>query len=298
MTRPFSRRWWFSLILAFVIANARVWSHTPIRLCLADVLPRRLLASGSNRIGLGCSAGPCLPICAVMTMASRLTAGEAHGYLRRHGLAVKSQNVGYLRRIVGNLQAQEAAGVPFSLEAARGHAVTPEHPTRRRPRLPAPAIQYTDPRRSKYWRMTQPIGNHPSLGQPITVRVPHVHRYMGRPAPGMVLDAPNRKILITRSHERVRAFLRQLERSNPHWRVGFDVYDCETMRQSSIFRSPRGHRSPGSEGMGVSHLLDEAANQGYSIEEFLIRAELDYYNPRSPLSHICEYVIYAHLPGA
>lgn len=232
-----------------------------------------------------------------------LTASEAHGYLRRHGLSVKSQNVGYLRRIVGNLKAQEAAGVPLSLEAARGHAVTPEHPTRRRPRLPAPAIQYTDPRRSKYWRMTQPISDRPSLGQPITVRAPHVHRWMGRPAPGMVLDMPNRKILITRSHERVRTFLRQLERQTPEgasnqWRVGFDVYDCETHKQTSIFRSVRGHRGAASEGMVVSHLLDEAANEGYSVEEYLIRMSMDGGSgAHILLTHICEYTIYAHRPG-
>ena len=229
-------------------------------------------------------------------VAPKLSADEAQGYLRSRGLTVNSSNAGYLRRIVGNLRAQEAANVPLSLEAARGHAVTPEHPTRRRPRLPAPAIRYTDPRKSKYWRMTQPVGATPRLGQPITVRAPHVHTWMGRPAPGMVLDAPKQKILITRSHERVRTFLRQLERDDTHWRVGFDVYDCETHRQSSIFRSPKGHHYAASEGMGVSFLQDEAAAQGYSIEEFLIRAELDYYNPRSPLSHICEYTIYAHLP--
>jgi hypothetical protein len=49
--------------------------------------------------------------------------------------------------------------------------------------------------------------------------------------------------------------------------------------------------------MGVSHLLDEAAREGYTLEEYLIRAELDHYNPRSPLTHICEYAIHAHLPG-
>lgn len=227
----------------------------------------------------------------------RLTTDEAQGYLRSRGLTVNSQNPGYLRRIVGNLRAQEAAGVPLSLEAARGHAVTPEHPERARPRLPAPAIRYTDPRKSKYWRMTQPVNREPRLGPAITVRTPHVHRWMGRPAPGLVLDLPDRKILITRSQETLKRYLRQLERSNPHWRVGFDVYDCETGRQSSIYRSPRGNRGAASEGMGVSFLLDEAAAEGYTIEEFLIRAELDYYNPRSPLSHICEYVLYAHLPG-
>src|SRR5574338_910473 len=105
----------------------------------------------------------------------KLSADEAQGFLRSRGLTVNSANAGYLGRIVGNLRAQEAAGVPLSLEAARGHAVTPEHPTRRRPRLPAPAIRYTDPRKSKYWRMTQPVGNNPRLGQPITVRAPHVH---------------------------------------------------------------------------------------------------------------------------
>ena len=227
----------------------------------------------------------------------KLTADEAQGYLRSHGLTVESQNVSYLRRIVGNLQSQEASGVPLSLEVARGHAVTPEHPTRRRPRLPAPAVRYTDPRKSKYWRMTQPITDRPRLGQPITVRAPHVHTWMGRPAPGMILDMRDRKILITRSHERVRAFLRQLERDDPHWRVGFDVYDCETHRQSSVFRNKGGRRGSGDEGMGVSYLLDETAAEGYSLEEFLVRAELDYYNPRSPLTHICEYAIYAHLPG-
>lgn len=232
----------------------------------------------------------------------KLTADEAQGYLRSRGLQVQSSNAGYLRRIVGNLKAQEAAGVPLSLEAARGHAVTPEHPTRRRPRLPAPAVQYTDPRKSKYWRMTQPVGNTPRLGQPITVRAPHVHRWMGRPAPGMVLDLPDRKILITRSHEKVRLFLRQLERETPEgsdrqWRVGFDVYDCETHKQTSVFRSFGGHRHAGSEGMTASHILDEAAASGYSLEEYIIRMSMDGGSGvHIMLTHICEYAIYAHRP--
>lgn len=232
----------------------------------------------------------------------RLTTDEAQGYLRSRGLTVNSQNPGYLRRIVGNLRAQEAAGVPLSLEAARGHAVTPEHPERARPRLPAPAIRYTDPRKSKYWRMTQPVNREPRLRPAITVRAPHVHRWMGRPAAGMVLDMPRNKILITRSQENTKRFLRRLEIETPEgtsdqWRVGFDVYDCETHRQTSIFRTVRGRRKPASEGMVVSHLLDEAAAQGYTLEEYLIRMSMDGGSgAHILLSHICEYVIYAHRP--
>lgn len=232
----------------------------------------------------------------------KLTADEARAYLTAHNLNVNSKNEGYLRRIVGNLRTQEAAGVPLSLEAARGHVFTPEHPTRRRPKLPDIAVKYGDPRKSKYRRMTQPIDREPRLGTPITVRAPHVHRWMGRPAPGMVLDLPDRKILITRSHEKVRTFLRQLERATPEgsdrqWRVGFDVYDCETHKQTSIFRSFGGHRHEGSDGMTASHILDEAANSGYSLEEYLIRMSMDGGSgAHILLSHICEYAIYAHRP--
>jgi hypothetical protein len=232
----------------------------------------------------------------------KLTPDAAQGYLRSRGLTVESQNVGYLRRIVGNLKGQEAAGVPLSLEAARGHVFTPEHPTRRRPRLPAPAVKYGNPRRTKYRKATQPIDREPRLMPPITVRAPHVHTWMGRPAPGMVLDMPGHKILISRSHERVRTFLRQLERETPEgtsdqWRVGFDVYDCETHGQTSIFRTVRGHRGPASEGMVVSHLLDEAADMGYGIEEYLIRMSIDGGSGQHILlTHICEYAIYAHRP--
>lgn len=231
----------------------------------------------------------------------KLTADEAHGYLRSHGLTVNSGDVGYLRRIVGNLRQQETLGLPLSRPAARGHVYTPEHPERHRPRLPAPAFKYGDPRKTKYRRLTQPIDREPRLRPAVTVRAPHVHVWMGRPAPGMVLDMSDRKILITRSQETAKRFLRQLERQDERWRIGFDVYDCETHRQSSIFRTVRGHRGPGSEGMRVDHLLDEAHTLGYTLEEFLIVMERDF-DSGGPagighLTHICEYVIYAHLPG-
>jgi hypothetical protein len=117
----------------------------------------------------------------------------------------------------------------------------------------------------------------------------------------MVLDMPGHKILITRSQERAKAFLRQLERQDERWRVGFDVYDCETHRQVSNFRTVRGHRGPASEGMRVDHLLDEAHQLGYTLEEFLIAMERDF-DSGGPagvghLTHICEYAIHAHLPG-
>ena len=231
----------------------------------------------------------------------RLTAEEAHTYLGAHGFTVNSSDLGYLRRIVGNLRQQEALGLPLSLPAARGHVFTPEHPERHRPRLPAPAFKYGDPRKTKYRRLTQPIDREPRLRPAITVRAPHVHAWMGRPAAGMVLDLPDRKILITRSGEAAKRFLRQLERQDERWRVGFDVYDCETHRQSSIFRFPRGKRGPGSQGMRVDHLLNEAGDMGYTLEEFLIVMERDFDSSspagRSYLTHICEYAIYANLPG-
>ena len=231
----------------------------------------------------------------------KISVTEAQGYLRSRGLTVNSSDAGYLRRIVGNLRQQEAAGLPLPFPAARGHVFTPEHPERHRPRLPAPAFKYGDPRKTKYRKLTQPIDREPRLRPPITVRAPHVHRWMGRPAPGMVLDMPNRKIFITRSQERLKRWLRELERSDERWRIGFDVYDCETHRQSSIFRTVRGRRGPGSEGMRVDFLLDEAAAMGYTLEEFLIAMERDFDSggPKgvSHLTHICEYAVYAHLPG-
>jgi hypothetical protein len=232
--------------------------------------------------------------------APKLSIAESRGWLQSRGLTVNSSDQGYLNRIARRLQEQEGLGLPLSLPAARGHVFTPEHPERHRPRLPAPAVRYGDPRKTKYRKLTQPIDREPRLRPPVTVRAPHVHRWMGRPAPGLVLDMADRKILITRSGEFAKRFLRQLERQDERWRIGFDVYDCETGRQSSIFRTVRGRRGTGSEGMRVDHLLDEAWKMGYTLEEFLIVMEqqFDSGSPSgvSRLSHICEYAIYAHLP--
>lgn len=71
------------------------------------------------------------------------------------------KDAAYTHRIAENIRAQKSAGLPINLPAARGHLVTPEHPDRRRPRLPegTTVSKYRGGKQpsSKYLRKTVPL---------------------------------------------------------------------------------------------------------------------------------------------
>lgn len=230
----------------------------------------------------------------------RLDVAEARRSLQARGIETESRNPAYLGRLLRGAERQAARGLPVSRQAARGHIITPEHPTSRRPIMTVPAAAYTDPARSRYRPLTQPFQRNPTLRTPLNIKRPAVHDYRQAPGAGVIWDTDRRKIIITRSMRTAMKWVKILAAENRQlgvekWRIGFDIFNCDTGRMSSVFRSPRGHRGQSSEGITADYLLEDMADM--TLEEYLIQAELDYYAPHTVFSHVCSYTLYAHRPG-
>jgi hypothetical protein len=229
-------------------------------------------------------------------------------FLRRRGVTVRSQNPGYISRIVGNIQRQEAAGLPLNRQAARGHVRTPEHPGRRRPIIPDSPSDYSR-RPSRYGVMTRPL--EPTLRTPLNIRRPAVHSRDITMTEDRIEAADNALIVTTSQQSRAMTELRQhragtgtLDRAGRrriipssaarpgiHWRVRIDIYDCSSRQWLQLFTNRGGWHKP-AQGIGVDYLLHELTDTEMSLEEFLIRAALDSYNPSAPLTHICYYILH------
>lgn len=233
----------------------------------------------------------------------KMDVAEARRSLQSRGIETESRNPAYLGRLLRGAEHQAARGLPVSRQAARGHIITPEHPTSRRPILDVPAAAYTDPARSRYRPLTQPFQRNPTLRTPLNIKRPAVHDYRQAPGAGVVLDTDRRKIIITRSMRTAMKWVKILAAENRRlgvekWRIGFDIFDCDTGRSVSVFRTIRGGRGPSSEGMTADYMLDDMAD--LPLEEYLIQSALDYQSAHSGfllLSHVCSYTLYAHRPG-
>lgn len=238
-------------------------------------------------------------------MAS-LDPASALAYLSARGISAKSTNVGYLSRLVRNVAKQEAAGVPISRQAARGHVVTPEHPGRRRPIIQATPREY-GVKRSGYLRQTRPL--EPRLRPAITIKRPPVHSRDITQVEDMI-EVPGHALIVTtgqqaramtalRNHRAGTATLNRggrtqilkptPERPGVTWRVRIDIFDCSSRQRVEVFTNRRG--GPHSQGIGVDFLLGELTDSEMSLEEFLIRVAMESYAVRAPLTHICHYTL-------
>lgn len=232
---------------------------------------------------------------------------SALAYLSARGISAKSSNVGYLSRLVRNVAKQEAAGVPISRQAARGHVVTPEHPGRRRPIINATPREY-GVKRSGYLRQTRPL--EPRLRPAITIKRPFVH---SRPVTQVedMIEVPGHALIVTtgqqaramtalRNHRagtatfdrarRTRIIKPTPERPGVTWRVRIDIFDCTSRQRVEVFTN-RGFWHKPTQGITVDWLLEELTNSEMSLEEYLIRVAMESYAVRAPLTHICHYTL-------
>ena len=203
-------------------------------------------------------------------------------YYARHA-APKSPS--YTARIAGNIRAQKAAGLPINLPAARGHLVTPEHPERKRPKLPAgtTATKYRGGNlpRSKYLRRTVPLEK------------PIVHK---RP-----INVPERLNLsdgaVVDVFYDVGPLLVRLFELNSDWRVVLAGYDCTL----GIWREigvNRGH----SRGMTASSVIEQWEDRGggarVSLEDWFISVanstDSDPEQAAERMTHVCIWRLYAY----
>lgn len=242
-------------------------------------------------------------------MAS-LDPASALAYLSARGITANSTNVGYLSRLVRNVAKQEAAGVPISRQAARGHVVTPEHPGRRRPIINATPREY-GVKRSGYLRQTRPL--EPRLRPAITIKRPPVHSRDITQVEDMI-EVPGHSLIVTtgqqaramtalRNHRagtatydrarRTRILKPTAERPGVHWRVRIDIFDCSSRQHIEVFTNRRGGQH--SQGIGVDFLLGELTESEMSLEEYLIRVAIESgasgRGVRAPLTHICHYTL-------
>lgn len=238
-------------------------------------------------------------------MAS-LDPASALAFLSARGISAKSTNVGYLSRLVRNVARQEAAGLPISRQAARGHVYTPEHPGRRRPIIPDNPRDYS-PGPSRYAVKTRPL--EPRLRPAITIKRPFVHSRDITQVEDMI-EVPGNALIVTtgqqaramtalRNHRAGTATLNrggrtQILKPTPgrpgvSWRVRIDIFDCTSRQRVEVFTNRRG--GPHSQGITVDYLLSELTDSEMSLEEFLIRVAMESYAVRAPLTHICHYTL-------
>lgn len=240
-----------------------------------------------------------------------LTEAAARAIIQGAGFPTANlHSLGTIRRIASNLQKQAASGVPYSLPAARGHRVTPEHPERRRPALPAPASQYPHrpAQRSRYERITQPMAPRGPRAPAPPVYRPTRHDHTG--AFGQLKQATQpegfagtfRETIVERFTSRVAAarYIRSLAASDPYGRIVIDGYDCTRPRGgrwSSVFAN-RGHTPgislDGGEGSMVAKLREYGGNLEATVMAY---AGMGRYVQRGPaLSHVCAFIVY-YYPG-
>lgn len=242
-------------------------------------------------------------------MAS-LDPASALAFLSARGVSYKGKgNIGYLNRLVRNITAQEAAGLPVNRQAARGHVYTPEHPGRRRPIIPDNPRDYS-PGPSRYAVKTRPL--EPRLRPAITIKRPFVHSRDITQVEDMIEVPGNALIVTTGQQARAMTALRNhragtatfnrggrtqiikptAERPGVTWRVRIDIFDCSSRQRVEVFtnRSSAAWHKP-EQGITVDYLLAELTDSEMSLEEFLIRAAMESYAVRAPLTHICHYTL-------
>src|SRR6185437_10234394 len=195
----------------------------------------------------------------------------------------------YVHRLAQSVRRQEAAGVPVSRQAARGHVVTPEHGKGgrggARPRLPAAAQEYRGGKlpRSKYTRATTPL------------KPPRIHN---RP-----INVPERLELADGSVTTVQfetpAMLHELRQAaNADDRVVLTGFDCDLGVYRSIWIN-RGHNR----GMKARAILEQFRDDdGRDFEDWFISiansTDSDPEQAYQRIGHVCIWTIYRYPSNA
>ena len=224
-------------------------------------------------------------------MASKKPTGYAAdvAYLRRnvpyYAKHPAPKSPSYTARIAGNIRAQKAAGLPINLPAARGHLVTPEHPERKRPKLPqgTTVTKYRGGNlpKSKYLRHTVP------LEKPIVHKRPINPPERLNLSDGAVVDV----------FYDLGPLLVRLFELDSDWRVVLAGFDCTL----GIWREigvNRGH----SRGMTASSVIEQWEDRGggdrVSLEDWFISVanstDSDPEQTAERMTHICMWRLYAY----
>lgn len=228
--------------------------------------------------------------------------GAAQGFIHQLGFTDRNPHGKQAERIAWNLERQLERGQPLDYAAARGHAVTPEHPGRKLPNK----IQYASGRRSKYTatrEQLRPIAGGVRIARPAIQR-PLVHNFRGvTPEPRAIRLAGGRT---SRTVTQPRQALVMIHRAaDTGARVRIDVYDCTHDVWIAFFvNAGEWHHRQHWEGISASELLKRWKESGLTFEEYLIQLARSgkYGKAGMKLSHICLYRVFVtpviHLPEA
>lgn len=191
----------------------------------------------------------------------------------------------YTARIAGNIRAQKAAGLPINLEAARGHLVTPEHPNRRRPKLPngTTVTKYRGGNlpKSKYLRKTVP------LEKPIVHKRPINPPERLNLSDGAVVDV----------FYDLGPLLVRLFELDSDWRVVLAGYDCSLGIWREIGVNRRHSRGMTADAM-IEQWEDRGGGARISFEDWFISVanstDSDPEQAAERMTHICMWRLYAY----
>lgn len=203
----------------------------------------------------------------------------------------------YARRLLRGAEKALATGVTPSRQAARGHVLTPEHPTSQRPRLPEPARNYTRaPEKSKYAPPTREPRETGTPSQRVTgafaERV-RPSRHNRPPFEGHIPYADNGEIYTVRSQREAESTLHYASGLEPvgRARLTMQVYDCSKAHWFPVLS-----HSWKSGGVAVDDLYTLWRDHGGSLEDWLIDQinggpDSDSDRPFGGISHVCLYEI-------
>jgi hypothetical protein len=201
----------------------------------------------------------------------------------------------YANRLAGAARRQLESGLTPSRQAARGHILTPEHPTSAPPKLPAqPATYRQIGKTSSTEKEAGGTGEAPSApsqrrtaaltGEP---RRPLFHRRP--PFQGHIPYGEGGEIYTQRGADEAARVIKYAANLGPTHgeRVVMQVYDCSKGRWFAVFRNA-GH----GQGIAASVLLEMWREHGGSLEAFLMSLINDSgYRDRGRISHICLYEV-------
>lgn len=194
-------------------------------------------------------------------------------------------------RVAQGIRAQKAAGLPVNIPAARGHLVTPEHPNRRRPKLPmgTTVTKYRGGNlpKSKYLRKTVPLDK------------PIIHK---RPInPPERLNLSNGAVVDVFYDDG--PLIQRLVDLGPSWRVVLAGFDCSLgiWRELGVNRGHnRGWSADGpEESDGAFHaIIPTWEYSRLTFEEWFISVangtDSDPEQAAERMTHVCMWRLYAY----
>lgn len=219
----------------------------------------------------------------------RGNAGAAQAFIHSLGFTDAHPKGATAERIAWNLERQLERGQPLDYPAARGHAVTPEHPGRKLPNK----FQYASNRPSKYVASRtapRPIagGARPGgIARPVIAR-PLTHDFRGVTPDRRAVKLGGGRLLRTVTQPRQAIVMIQHAARMPA-RVRIDIFDCTHNLWISFFRN-EGH----AEGMTAAEILRRWKESGLTFEEWLIHLARSgrYGKAGERLTHICLFRLF------